>query len=173
MTSFSGLAQFNSPVAAAARTGPGHQSTTLNFVVIRACYWGRLDQASGPSVQDLNFVLVILVQTQSIATAGGAWPVQVQSSNFSPGICPSRSPAYCPEWVTLYYLRLEGLVSLINCQLEVACVLEPGTTSSSNYQIPKENCIWVCTITVAAVFALLRRCKSNREYNGWNTSGSI
>ena len=36
----------------------------------------------------------------SLATAGGASPVQVHSSNFSPR--PSQSPTYSPEWVTLH-----------------------------------------------------------------------
>ena len=34
------------------------------------------------------------VQTWILATAGRTWPVQAQSSNFSPGTRPSRSPTY-------------------------------------------------------------------------------
>ena len=42
------------------------------------------------------------MQTRSLTTAGCASPVQVQSSNFSPGTLQSRSPTYSPEWVKLH-----------------------------------------------------------------------
>ena len=41
--------------------------------------------------------LSLVVQTRSLSTAGGASPVQVQSSNFSPGTRPSLSSSYSPE----------------------------------------------------------------------------
>ena len=56
------------------------------------------------------------MQTRSLATAGGASPVQVQSSNFSPGTHPSWSPTYSPEWVTLHDFSSAFLVS--SCQAE-------------------------------------------------------
>ena len=49
-------------------------------------------------------LLCIFLQTQSLVTAGCASPVQVQSSNFSPGTHSSRSPTYSPEWDTLHNL---------------------------------------------------------------------
>ena len=78
---------------------------------------------------------------RSLATAGCAWPVQVQSSNFSPGTCPSRSPTYSPVRVTLHAFSSAYRVSLSSCQAEWLCSIanlkslnaaEQGTTSSSN-----------------------------------------
>ena len=64
--------------------------------------WSYHTFSSGcQSCTNWNFV-VILVQTLSLATAGCAWQVKVQSSNFSPGTRPSWSPTYGPEWVTIH-----------------------------------------------------------------------
>ena len=90
------------------------------------------------SCTNLNQSLSDLSADQSLSTAGCAWPVQVQSSNFSPDTCLSQSPINSPEWVMLHDFSLVFLVSSLQAEwlwsiANSEVTNKVGTTSRSNY----------------------------------------
>ena len=120
------------------------------------------------------------MQTRSLATAGCTSPVQALSSNFSPDSRPSWSPTYSPEWVMLHNFSSAFQVS--SCQAEWIWLIANLKSQMSwkswllqvqNIRFEKQNCIWLYTITAAAVFALQLSAVLDTQQNGWNTAGSL